>query len=181
MPHFGLVGPAYARPAEVTVRVPALETLVAAITEGPLAARAAIMNLQAEMLASAEAGHHRDTLADQSMRHTFVNGVYAREMRILAGTLIVGRIHKHAHLNFIQRGRALVLTEDGFRHVTAPYYFVSEPGTKRVVFAVEDTLWVTIHPTRETEVLAAEADTVVDTYEELEAFRRLQLMAEGGS
>jgi hypothetical protein len=36
--------------------------------------------------------------------------------------------------------------------MTAPYTFVSEVGTKRVVHALEETIWTTVHVTDETDL-----------------------------
>jgi hypothetical protein len=72
---------------------------------------------------------------------------YAREMFIPKDTLIIGKIHKHQHLNIISKGKVIVFTEFGEKHLEAPITFVSEIGLKRSVLAVEDTLWTTIHLT----------------------------------
>lgn len=104
------------------------------------------------------------------VRHIFAPGAYAREMLIPAGTIIIGKIHKHAHLNFITKGRARVVTEFGPTEITAPHTFVSQPGTKRVVHALEDTLWTTVHPTNETDLAKIEDHVIAKDYEELTAF-----------
>ena len=75
----------------------------------------------------------------------FADGVYARELLLPAGTIVVGKIHKFGHLNVITRGRCIVVTEFGVSELVAPHTFISEPGTKRVVAAVEDTVWTTFH------------------------------------
>ena len=45
------------------------------------------------------------------LKHSFAPGVYAREMEIPAGTLLIGKIHKHRHHNFLMKGSIIVLTE----------------------------------------------------------------------
>ena len=159
------------------VTIPALEALARAICVGPEAARTAIMVLQAEMQRATGTGEVPDVLDALPMRHQFVNGVYAREMMILAGTLIIGKIHKHAHFNFVMSGRVLVLSEDGAKEVRGPCYFESKAGIKRVGIALEDTVWVTVHPTTATTVEDAEPECVVDTYEQFAAFRSALLPA----
>jgi len=84
-------------------------------------------------------------------RHYFANGLYAREITIPAGTLVTGEVHKEEHLNIMSQGRIIVWTEDGMKDVTAPFALVSKPGTKRVGFAVTDTVWTTIHANKEDE------------------------------
>lgn len=54
--------------------------------------------------------------------------------------------------------------------IEAPYTFVSEPGTKRAVLALEDTLWTTVHVTDETDLEKIEEYVIAPTYEALEAY-----------
>ncbi len=87
------------------------------------------------------------------LKHIFTPGVYAREILLPANSVIVGKIHRERHLNFISRGRVRVYTEqEGLRELTGPLTMVSEPGTKRAVLVLEETVWTTIHhnPTNET-------------------------------
>lgn len=81
------------------------------------------------------------------MDEKFMCTVYGRQMFIPAGTVIVGKIHKHAHLNIILKGSIAVSTEFGQELLQAPHVFVSEPGTKRAVRSVTDVIWMTIHLT----------------------------------
>jgi len=79
---------------------------------------------------------------------------------------VVGKIHKHAHLNMLMLGQAVVATEDGIHTYTAPYVFTSLPGTKRVVVAVQDVIWVTVHLTEETDLAKIEAEIIAPNYAE---------------
>ncbi len=79
------------------------------------------------------------------LKHTFSDGVYVREIFIPKGSLIVGKIHKHSHPNFLMKGDVSVMTEEGPKRLKAPLSMISPAGTKRVVYAHEDTVWVTIH------------------------------------
>lgn len=110
-----------------------------------------------------------DGLTDFPLTHHFAPDVYGREMLIPAGGTIVGKIHRHAHLNVIVKGRAKVSTEFGGREVKAGDIFVSEPGVKRAVHAIEDTVWLTIHPNHaNTQDLKALEDYVISpSYEAL--------------
>ncbi len=101
--------------------------------------------------------------------HRFADGVYAREMTIPMGHVIVGKIHKYGHLNLISRGRVSVLTEFGVDTYTAPLTFVSKPGTKRVVYAHEDTVWTTFHGTLHTSPDDVEKDIICKTFTEYDA------------
>ena len=84
-------------------------------------------------------------MTDRYNEHYFAPGVYGRVMQIPAGMCVVGKIHKHAHLNVITRGVIRVVTEFGEDTYTGPRIWVSEPGTKRAVYAVTDTEWLTVH------------------------------------
>jgi len=105
------------------------------------------------------------------LTHTFAEGIYVREIFIPAGTVIVGKIHKHAHPNFLLRGTVIVITEEGGSEcLIAPLSLISPAGTKRVVMALEDTVWVTVHATTLTDPQAIEAEIIAKNYEEYEAF-----------
>ncbi len=93
--------------------------------------------------------------------HHFADGLYAREITIPAGTLLTGKIHKTRHLNIISKGRITVWSElDGKREIEAPFSFVAEPGTRRVGYAHEETVWTTIHATSETNLERLEAELI---------------------
>ena len=113
---------------------------------------------------------------DEYNDHFFAPGVYGRKMRIPQDMCVVGRIHKHAHLNVVMKGKVKVVTEFGEDTIEAPHVWVSKPGTKRAVYALEDTEWITIHPNpkelRDLDEL--EAEYVVDSYEEYDALRIAQ-------
>lgn len=100
------------------------------------------------------------------LTHTFAPGTYARQMFIPKGTLIIGKIHKHAHINIISFGEVLVLTEEqGTNHLVGPLTFTSTPLTKRLVYAIEDTLWTTIHLTNTTDLAEIEAEIILPNYD----------------
>ena len=108
----------------------------------------------------------------------FAPGQYAREFSLAAHpwgderqSVVIGKIHRHAHVNVVSKGRCTVYTEDGFMEIQAPMTFVSSPGTKRVVLIHEDLVWTTIHsnPTDETEMAKLEAEIIAPSYEALES------------
>lgn len=118
-----------------------------------------------------------NNLPDCTLTHYFTPmdekygcGTYARQMFIPKGTLIFGKIHRHQHLNFIMQGEVRVFTEFGTKEYKAPCVFVSEIGLKRSVYAIEDTLWVTVHMTKhlgEENLSKMEEEVIAPTYEEL--------------
>jgi hypothetical protein len=110
---------------------------------------------------------------DCPLTHTFAPGMYSREIFLPAGTFIVGKIHKHAHLNIVTKGRVTVVTEFGRReiHVTAgPITFTSDAGSKRALYVHEDAIWITIHAVQSTDLAEIEREIIAPDYGELDAF-----------
>lgn len=97
---------------------------------------------------------------DCPVKHVFSKGVYTREMLIPKDTVIIGKTHKTQHLNFILQGSVRVALDDYVIEMQAPYYFVSNAGVKKAVYAYEDTIWVTIHPTSETDITKLEEELI---------------------
>jgi hypothetical protein len=118
-----------------------------------------------------------DPDTDCPVKHIFAPGAYAREIKLPQGSFVIGKIHKHAHLNFITKGKVRVLTESGPVEMTAPYTFVSEVGTKRIVYAVEETIWTTVHVTEETDLEKIEDYVIAKSYDELGAISQDDLRA----
>lgn len=100
--------------------------------------------------------------------HHFAPGLYAREIAMKAGDLVVGKIHNHAHVNNISKGKVLVTTEFGREELTAPCQFISKAGTKRAVLVLEDCIWTTYHPTKETDLAKIESSVIAKDFEEFE-------------
>lgn len=93
--------------------------------------------------------------------HHFADGLYAREITIPAGTLLTGKIHKTRHLNIVSAGEITVWSAgEGSRRIRAPFTFVAEPGSRRVGFAHEDTVWTTVHATHETDLGRLEGELI---------------------
>lgn len=108
---------------------------------------------------------------DMPLQHVFAPGAYARTIFIPAGSVIVGKIHKHQHLNILSMGHVTVFTEGGGEEdLHGPLTMVSPPGTKRAVLAHTDTVWTTIHLTNETDLDKIEEHVIAKTYEEYEQF-----------
>lgn len=106
---------------------------------------------------------------DAPLKHWLAPGIYAREIHLAAGTLVVGRVHRHRHFNIISKGKITCYTEFGLETLEAPASFISEPGTKRVVYTHEDAIWTTIHPNPkdETDIEKLEDMFTAVNYDEL--------------
>lgn len=111
---------------------------------------------------------------DCPVQHHFAPGMYGREILLPAGSLVVGKIHKHAHVNVISMGECLVATEQGVQRLRAPYTFISEPGTKRAVYSITDVVWTTCHATDSTDLEKIEEQVIAPSYEALEEHQALR-------
>jgi hypothetical protein len=102
-----------------------------------------------------------------ALRHFHTDDQYVRELFAPAGSLIVTKIHKKAHPVFILAGRCSVWTEDGVRKIQAPYHMITPAGTKRVVYVHEDTVWVTVHATKEKDLEKIEEEVIAKTFDDV--------------
>ena len=88
------------------------------------------------------------------------SGMYCRKVFRPAGTLIVGKVHKHHHLFLCAMGEIIAWTENGMKRLQAGDVVESKPGTKRVTLAVSDAIGITIHRTDKTNLDEIEAELV---------------------
>jgi hypothetical protein len=101
------------------------------------------------------------------VEHLFGKGCYARTIRIPAGTLIVGKIHKYETIHIISQGDITFLSHDGAKRVQAPHLLTGTPGVKRVGLAHTDTVWTTIHGTDKTNVDEIEEEFIAKTFDDV--------------
>lgn len=102
--------------------------------------------------------------------HHFAPGVYMREVLIPKGVTVTGKIHKTEHLNILSQGKLTVWTEDGMKTLTASTVVKSNPGIKRVGYAHEDSVWITVHPTDETDLEKLEEVLIAKSFDEVLEF-----------
>lgn len=123
-----------------------------------------------DAICALEAASREHPQVQPPLRHHFAPGLYAREIFMEAGLCVVGKIHKHAHMNTVSKGKCIVYTEDGQELLEAGDTWTSKPGTKRAVFVIEDVLWTTTHanPTDardtdwlESQLIAPSFDTLI--------------------
>lgn len=80
------------------------------------------------------------------LKHEFPPGLYVRTITIPAGTVLTGRLHRHAHPNFLHRGIVEMATEHGgIERIEGPKFMISKGLTKRALVAVTEVEWTTIH------------------------------------
>lgn len=81
------------------------------------------------------------------LKHTFADGLYIREIFMPKGQIISTGIHKKEHPYFVLKGDISVLTDKGVERIKAPYNGITKPGTKRLIYMHEDSIWITVHAT----------------------------------
>jgi len=79
------------------------------------------------------------------LSHKFEPGLYIREIRVPAGTLLVGREHKRGHLSQLIEGSVVWITPTHRTLVEAPFFLHSGPGDHIVIYAVTDVYARTVH------------------------------------
>jgi hypothetical protein len=86
-------------------------------------------------------------VVDCPVKHMFTNGLYIREIFMPAGSLITSKIHKTEHPYTVSYGMVAVSIDGGeWDQITAPYTGITKPGTRRVLYVIEDCIWTTYHP-----------------------------------
>lgn len=107
------------------------------------------------------------TKVDCPLAHTFMPGMYMREIFMPAGSKITSRIHRYRHPFFVLSGKVNVWQDDGkgWRLIEAPYCGITEPGTRRVLDVIEDCNWITIHGNpNDTEDLEEIEDRIIEPH-----------------
>ena len=109
-----------------------------------------------------------DAVNQQGLADKRVDGLYCRALTIKAGTFMTGRIHLKPYIDVFISGDVTVKSflndgtlEDSER-INSFRFFEGKAGRKRVLYAHEDTLWVTVDPT-EYRGDGVPPDVVVDT------------------
>jgi hypothetical protein len=78
--------------------------------------------------------------------HMFTDGMYIREIFMPAGSLITSKVHKTEHPYIVSYGKVAVSIDgDDWDEITAPYTGITKPGTRRVLYILEDCIWTTFH------------------------------------
>lgn len=105
---------------------------------------------------------------DMEVKHTFAEGMYIRELFIPKGVLVVGKRHRKKTMNMLVKGKMTIYDEHKSFEVEAPFMAETEPFTKKCGFAHEDSIWVNIHVTNETDLDIIEKQFIIEESEYLE-------------
>tara|TARA_R110002012_G_scaffold262825_1_gene445181 strand:- start:1785 stop:2249 length:465 start_codon:yes stop_codon:yes gene_type:complete len=106
------------------------------------------------------------------LKHTFADGIYIRQMDMKSNSMVIGAIHNHLHAWFLLTGHLLVVTEHTEEEFIAPCYVLANPGSKRVIYAVKDSIFVNIHknPSNTKNIKKLEDEIVSLTFEDYEKY-----------
>jgi hypothetical protein len=127
--------------------------------------RGKIMDLQNAILSMPGAVYGNQP--DCPLKHSFGDKLYVREIYNPAGHLIVTKIHKKSHPFFLLSGEMSILTDEGVKRIKAPFYTITQPGTKRVIYTHTECVVVTVHATEETDLLKIEDEIISKDFDEL--------------
>lgn len=93
--------------------------------------------------------------ADIPVTHTFAPGIYIRQVTIPKNAMLTSMEHLTEHPFIISKGRISVTSEtEGSVTYEAPHHGITKPGTRRALYAHEDTVWTTFHITDLTDPIA---------------------------
>ncbi|MET3372023.1 hypothetical protein ABIC89_001064 [Variovorax boronicumulans] len=100
------------------------------------------------------------------VQHTLIDGVYTRTLLIPKGSLLVGKFHLKECVNIVAKGDISVLTETGMGRFQAGHVAVSKPGIQKVGYAHQDTVFINVFRTDETDIEKIEAEVATTEYQE---------------
>ena len=102
------------------------------------------------------------------LKHTFTDGVYIRQMSMRKDSAVIGKIHKHRHVWFLLTGHISVVDENNSVEHLAPCYVEAPAGSKRIIYAHEDSIWGNVHanPTNTEDLEELEDLIIAKDYEE---------------
>lgn len=105
-----------------------------------------VVELENKLLSSNDSNVVKGNSDSFPLTHSFSDGVYIREMKMGEGGMVIGKIHNRSHTWFLMQGHLIIATEDGSFEYKAPTYVNAPAGCKRVIKALEDSVFVNVHP-----------------------------------
>ena len=126
---------------------------------------------KAELLNDLEVALSKLPRVELPVTHAFTPGMYIREIKIPAGTMLTSMTHKTEHPFVLSKGSIKVTSDnEGSVIYEAPHTGITKPGTRRALHAITDVVWTTFHVTDETDV-----ETICDQILEPLDTKHLQL------
>lgn len=119
--------------------------------------------------------------AECPVRHYFAPGLFAREITIPQGTVLVGAVHKTENLAVLSAGVLSLVTDAGPVVIRAPHTLTVKPGAKNCAIALETAVFTNFfaNPTDETDIAKLVEMLSESTLDELlGGFKNPQLAAQ---
>ena len=79
------------------------------------------------------------------IEHDFADQLYMRKMYMPAESVVISAVHHTEHFWFLLKGEILVTTQGEQVEHIAPCYEKSLKGAKRLIVALEDSLFINVH------------------------------------
>lgn len=87
-----------------------------------------------------------NNFVDCPLNHYFTPKMYVREILMAKDTLVTSKIHKTCHPFVVLQGTVSVkIDNDEWQTIQAPYFGITQAGTRRVLFIHDNTVWQTYH------------------------------------
>lgn len=113
------------------------------------------------MLAELEEDFKQLDTVQLEERHTFAENMYIRELHIPKGVMLIGKRHRHKTMNMLVKGKMTIYDEHNTFDIEAPFYAESEAMTKKAGYAHEDSVFLNIHITNETDLDKLEKEFII--------------------
>lgn len=101
------------------------------------------------------------------LEHSFGDGLYIRRITMPKGLLVTSARHKTTHPFFVLRGKVKVVSPEGHQTIVGPYQGMTKAGTKRLLYVLEETVWITVHATKETDIDKLRTELTESDHEQL--------------
>ena len=141
--------------------------------ENKLQVRSKILNVESKLIELVDGENIvKGDTETFPLKHTFTDGIYIRQMSMKKDSAVIGKIHKNKHVWFLLSGFLSVASETSSEDYEAPCYVEAPAGSKRVIYAHEDSVWVNVYPnpTNTEDLEELEEEIIVKNYEEFEQY-----------
>lgn len=141
-----------------------------------------VLNLdhRRKMMALEKAIIGTENTVELEVKHYFAHFTYVRELLIPKGIVLTGKIHRYSCVNILSKGHVKVITDEGDYEVKAPFTMVTCPGSKKAFAAIEESVWLNVHPWNGTDTLEQiEEKLIIPSYEALDSESKEQALCLG--
>lgn len=109
--------------------------------------------------------------ADLRLVDRFVGALYVRQIIIPAGVMITSRVYKRTYVDIMISGNITITDTNGTYDLKGYNVLEGTAGRKRVGFAHEDTIWLTVHDCVDIKTDDPESDISFETLDQYQEHR----------